>query len=76
MPQVMDGELGSLTCRGEYEALKSIYSFCTHAPKPYGWGTYVEDGVEYSFLLVEFLSIKKQVCFLGLQLIYTYLYHP
>ena len=60
----MTGELGRLTCYGEYEALKSVASFCRHSPEPYGWGEYVKNDVTYSFLLVEFLSIKIQVtCF-------------
>ncbi|KAL4968579.1 Fructosamine kinase-domain-containing protein [Aspergillus stella-maris] len=58
--KVMEGELGMLTCRGEYESLKDISSFCDHVPKPYAWGRYMENNTEYAFLLVEFLQIKKQ----------------
>jgi hypothetical protein len=57
----MTGELGYLTCCGEYEAMKSIYSFCPHIPEPYGWGNYIEDDAQHSFLLAEFLNIKLQV---------------
>jgi hypothetical protein len=52
-----------VTCRGEYESLKSIYSVCAHTPAPVGWGRYTEDNIDYSFLLVEFMAIQKQVSF-------------
>ncbi|KAL4916552.1 hypothetical protein BDW62DRAFT_185892 [Aspergillus aurantiobrunneus] len=58
--KVMQGDLAILTCKGEYEALKEINSICTHAPNPYSWGRYVENGVENAFLLVEFVKISKQ----------------
>ena len=61
----MTGELGHLTSRGEYEALKSISPVCRHAPEPYGWGTYITDDIEYSYLLVDFLNIKMQVFTFG-----------
>ncbi|KAJ5901832.1 hypothetical protein N7495_002360 [Penicillium taxi] len=49
-----------MTCRGEFESLKSIYSVCKNVPEPLAWGLYTEDNIEYSFLLVEFLVIQKQ----------------
>ncbi|KAJ5628452.1 hypothetical protein N7490_010680 [Penicillium lividum] len=49
-----------ITCRGEYESLRSIYSVCAHTPEPLAWGRYTENFTDYSFLLVEFLAIKKQ----------------
>ncbi|KAI9373786.1 Fructosamine kinase-domain-containing protein [Aspergillus egyptiacus] len=58
--KVVEGDLGMLTCRGEYESLKEISSFCDHVPEPYAWGRYMENNTEYSFLLVEFLQIQKQ----------------
>ncbi|KAJ5845170.1 hypothetical protein N7534_008839, partial [Penicillium rubens] len=58
---ILEGELGMITCRGEYESLKSIYSVCAHTPAPVGWGRYTEDNIDYSFLLVEFLAFQKQV---------------
>ncbi|KAJ5237792.1 hypothetical protein N7489_007883 [Penicillium chrysogenum] len=58
--KTLEGELGMVTCRGEYESLKSIYSVCAHTPAPVGWGRYTEDNIDYSFLLVEFMAIQKQ----------------
>ncbi|KAL4751310.1 hypothetical protein BDW72DRAFT_173823 [Aspergillus terricola var. indicus] len=58
--KVVEGELRMLTCRGEYESLKEISSFCDHVPEPYAWGRYMENNTEYSFLLVEYLQLQKQ----------------
>lgn len=58
----MQGELAQPSCEGEYEALKEIHSVCTHAPAPYSWGKYTDNGIEHAFLLTEFIKIQKQVC--------------
>lgn len=58
----MQNHLEQASCEGEYEALKEIRSICTHAPEPYGWGTYKENGIEHAFLLTEFIKIQKQIC--------------
>ncbi|BCS19907.1 uncharacterized protein APUU_20339S [Aspergillus puulaauensis] len=58
--KVMQGDLAQPSCEGEYEALKEIRCVCTHAPAPYSWGKYTENGIEHAFLLTEFIKIQKQ----------------
>lgn len=45
----------------ENTSLQAIYSVCSNTPEPHTWGNYSENGIEYSFLLTEFLRIQKQV---------------